>query len=82
MVMNANLCVIEDAPAIVGADHCVFAILAKVCSCDQLGLPVHFIPQCHFFVRNVPESELPIQGTTQEVSVILKQGRWYHKKQS
>lgn len=69
---GAHLRVVEDAAAVVGAYHSVLPILAKVCCRDQLGLPVHFVPQSHFFVRNVPESKLPVQRAAQKISVILK----------
>lgn len=55
------LCIIENTPAIICPNHCIFAILTEICSCDQFCLTIYFIPQSHFFVRYVPKAELSIQ---------------------
>lgn len=63
-LQTGYLCVIEDASAIIGANDGVFPILTEVSSRDESSLPVYFIPQCNFFVRNVPKAKFSIQGAT------------------
>lgn len=66
------LCVIEDAPPIIGADHGKLALLTKVGSCYEFGLAVQLVPEGDFLVWNVPKSQLAIKGATQKVAVILR----------
>lgn len=53
--MCVYLCVIEDTSTIIGANHCIFPILAEVGSGDKPCLAIHLIPQSHLLIWNVPE---------------------------
>ena len=69
---GAHLCVVEDAAAVVRPDDCVLPVLAEVGSGDEARLAVHLVPQRHLLVRNVPETQLPVQRAAQEVPVVLR----------
>lgn len=58
---SRHLGVVEDAASVVRPDDGVLPVLAEVGSSDEARLSVHLVPQRHLLVRNVPETQLPVQ---------------------
>lgn len=49
------LCVVEDAPAVIGTDDCVLPVLAEIGCRNEARLAIHLIPQSNLLVWNIPE---------------------------
>ena len=63
---------VEDAAAVVAADHGELAVLAEVGRRDQLRLAVELVPQRHLLVGDVPQAQLAVQRAAQKIAVVLK----------
>lgn len=59
---SRHLGVVEDTSAVVGSHDGKLAVLAKVGSRDELGLPVQLVPEGYLLVWNVPQPQLAIEG--------------------
>ena len=45
--------------------------LTEVGCCDEFCLTIQFIPQGHFLIGNVPQSQFTIEGPAQKIAVVL-----------
>ena len=63
---------VEDTAAVVGSHHSELAVHTEVGGGDELGGTAHFVPQRHLLVRNVPQAQLTVERTAQEIAVILQ----------
>ena len=72
--MGIHLCSVEDTFSVVSAGHSKLSVVKEVGSGDETG---HFVPHGHLLHRDVSQSEFPVQGSTQEVPIILE-----HEKKS
>ena len=70
MTIFAYLCAVEYTFAIVCSNNSKLSVVAEVCSGDK-DSAASLVPQGNLLVRDVPQSQFPIQGPTQEIAVIL-----------
>ena len=47
-----------------------FNYLDEVCRGDKICISVHFVPESHFFLRNIPEADLPVEAAREEELVV------------
>ena len=57
---------VEDAAAVVGADHGELAVLNEVGGGDEARVALHLVPLHHLLVRDVPQPQLAVQGGREE----------------
>lgn len=53
--------------------------LTEVGCRNQFSLSIQLVPECHFLIWNVPQSQFAIERTAQEITVVLNQNKWINQ---